>query len=79
MKIGYARVSTLDQNEDLQTDGLNEAGCEKIFSDQISGVKADRPGLKNALEYTRPGDCLIVWRLDRLGRSLKNLIEIVED
>jgi hypothetical protein len=77
MLIGYARVSTLDQNLHLQIDALQQAGCEKIFEDKISGSKADRPGLKEALDYARQGDCLLVWRLDRLGRSLKDLIEIV--
>ena len=78
MKIGYARVSTLEQNPELQNDALKKAGCKKIFSDTISGAKADRPGLSQALEYAREGDCLVVWRLDRLGRSLKHLIEVVE-
>lgn len=79
MKIGYARISTLDQSQDLQDDALKSAGCEKIFQDQVSGVKADRPGLTKALDFVRAGDSLVVWRLDRLGRNLKNLIEIVED
>nr|WP_321469255.1 recombinase family protein [uncultured Desulfobulbus sp.] len=78
MKIGYARISTLDQNHDLQFDALKQAGCEKIFSDKVSGAKVDRPGLQDALEYLRKGDCLVVWRLDRLGRSLKHLIEVAE-
>lgn len=78
MKIGYARTSTEDQNQDLQTDALKEAGCEKFFTDKISGAKSNRPGLNAALEYIRPGDCLVVWKLDRLGRSLKHLIEVVE-
>ena len=78
MKIGYARVSTLDQNQELQTDALEKAGCEKIYKDKLSGSRHDRPGLKEALEYARQGDCLVVWRLDRLGRSLKHLIEVVE-
>jgi DNA invertase Pin-like site-specific DNA recombinase len=73
MKIGYARVSTLEQNAQLQQDALNEAGCEKIYTDQVSGVKEDRPGLQEALDYVRKGDSLVVWRLDRLGRSLKHL------
>lgn len=77
MKIGYARVSREDQNLDLQRDALLAAGCEKIFSDQMSGAKADRPGLDMALEFLRDGDALVVWRLDRLGRSVKNLIEII--
>ncbi len=78
MKIGYARVSTLDQNPELQFDALRHAGCEKIFEDKISGTVQARPGLKDALDYARKGDCLVVWRLDRLGRSLKHLIEVVE-
>lgn len=75
MLIGYARVSTLDQNPDLQKDALNEAGCEKIIIDKISGSLAERPGLSKAKELLRRGDTLVVWRLDRLGRSLKDLIE----
>ncbi len=78
MKIGYARVSTNDQNLDLQQDALKQAGCEKIFTDKISGTRTDRPQLKEALNFVREGDCLVVWRLDRLGRSLKHLIEVVE-
>ncbi|MFP7756222.1 recombinase family protein [Thermodesulfobacteriota bacterium B35] len=78
MKIGYARVSTLEQHPELQIDALKQAGCEKIFEDKASGAKTDRPGLDAALEYARPGDCLVVWRLDRFGRSLKHLIEVVE-
>jgi DNA invertase Pin-like site-specific DNA recombinase len=79
MLIGYARVSTTEQVLDLQTDALESAGCEKIFSDTISGVKSDRPGLAQALEFCREGDTFVVWKLDRLGRSLKHLIETVED
>ncbi len=79
MRIGYARVSTLEQNPEMQIDALKAAGCEKIFSDTVSGAKADRPGLQDALDYARKDDCLVVWRLDRLGRSLKHLIEVVEE
>ena len=79
MLIGYERVSTDDQNLALQHDALQVAGCDKILSDKMSGVKADRPGLQQALDYVRPGDTLVVWRLDRLGRSLKDLIALVED
>jgi len=79
MLIGYARVSTTEQVLDLQIDALESAGCEKIFSDTISGVKSDRPGLAQALEFCREGDTFVVWKLDRLGRSLKHLIETVED
>src|SRR6478672_7505211 len=74
MLIGYARVSTDDQNLDLQRDALRLAGCEKIYEDLISGAKAARPGLALALEVARAGDVLTVWRLDRLGRSLHDLI-----
>lgn len=77
MLIGYARISTDDQNLNLQMDALLSAGCEKIYSDRISGAKATRAGLSLALEVARTGDVLIVWRLDRLGRSLKDLIEIM--
>lgn len=79
MKIGYARVSTVEQNLDLQLDALKREGCEKIFHDKLSGVKADRPGLTEALTYARAGDTLVVWRLDRLGRSLRDLILRVEE
>ena len=78
MLIGYARVSTNDQNLDLQIDALKKIGCEKIYHDKISGVKSDRPGLSRALELCRTGDVLVIWRLDRLGRSLKDLIQIAE-
>jgi DNA invertase Pin-like site-specific DNA recombinase len=78
MKIGYQRVSTLDQNLVLQTDALTKDGCEKIFTDTISGSKTDRPGLAQALAYARPGeDTLVVWKLDRLGRSLPHLLEVI--
>lgn len=75
--VGYVRVSSLDQNLDLQKSALRKAGCRKIFEDQASGARADRPGLQNALEYLREGDILVVWRLDRLGRSLKHLIDVI--
>jgi DNA invertase Pin-like site-specific DNA recombinase len=77
MQIGYARVSTLDQNPELQTDALKAAGCEKIFTDKISGKTADRPELNRLKEHIRKGDTIVVWRLDRLGRSLKDLIELI--
>ena len=76
-KIGYARISTHEQNLDLQYDALNKAECFRIFTDTMSGAKADRPGLSEALNYLREGDTLVVWRLDRLGRSLKDLLELV--
>lgn len=79
MLIGYARVSTQDQTLDLQTDALKQAGCEKIFTDMTSGAKADRPGLQAAVDQLRAGDTLVVWRLDRLGRTLKHLIAAVTD
>jgi DNA invertase Pin-like site-specific DNA recombinase len=72
--IGYARVSTAEQDTALQTDALRQAGCDKIFEDTVSGAKAERPGLAAALAYVREGDALVVWRLDRLGRSLPHLI-----
>jgi len=76
--IGYARISTDDQNLALQHDALTAAGCEKIYEDRISGARAERPGLALALEVARAGDTLVVWRLDRLGRSLKDLIALAE-
>lgn len=77
MLIGYARVSTQDQNLELQIKALNKAGCKKIFDDKVSGSRADRPGLTKAQEALREGDTLVVWKLDRLGRSVKNLVDLV--
>ena len=77
MKIGYARVSTGLQNLDLQEDSLNNFGCEKIFTDHMSGAKSNRPGLEMAIDFVRSGDTLVVWRLDRLGRNMEDLISIV--
>src|SRR5436305_65296 len=77
MKIGYARVSTEDQTVDLQLDALTQAGCERICKDVISGAKDARPGLAQALDFLRPSDVLVVWRLDRLGRTLRYLIELM--
>jgi DNA invertase Pin-like site-specific DNA recombinase len=77
MLIGYARVSTSDQTLDLQKDALEKAGCSKIFTDTASGAIAERTGLDEALNYVRGGDTLVVWRLDRLGRSLRHLIETI--
>jgi len=79
MLIGYARVSTTDQTLDLQTDALQAAGCERHFSDIVGGATVDRPGLTAALTECRPGDTLVVWKLDRLGRSLPHLVETVRD
>lgn len=73
--IGYARVSTPDQKLSLQHDALERAGCERVFDDQASGARTDRPGLAAALAYLRAGDTLVVWKLDRLGRSMSHLIE----
>lgn len=78
MKIGYARVSTADQDLDMQTEALKRAGCEQIFDDKISGIKTERPGLEKALFLLRAGDTLVVWKLDRLGRSIKDLIDTVK-
>ena len=75
--IGYARVSTAEQDTALQTDALRKAGCERVFEDTVSGAKAERPGLTAALAYLRDGDVLAVWRLDRLGRSLPHLIDTI--
>ncbi len=77
MLIGYARVSTTDQNLDLQIKALEQGGCEKIFTDKISGSKSVRAGLDQALDITRAGDSLVVWKLDRLGRSVKHLVDLV--
>jgi DNA invertase Pin-like site-specific DNA recombinase len=77
--IGYARVSTVDQTLHLQQDALKQAGCIKIFTDIASGSKAEREGLEAALSYVRMGDILVVWRLDRLGRSLQHLIETIKE
>ena len=79
MQIGYARVSTLDQNLDLQLDALKQFGCEKIFQEKITGTKIKREQLQNAIDYLRAGDVLVVWKLDRLGRSLKDLLLIVNE
>src|SRR5207253_8210516 len=79
MKIGYVRVSKQEQHEALQIDALKEAGCEKWFVDKITGSKAERKGLNEALAYVRPGDTLVVWKLDRAGRSLPHLIELLKD
>ena len=77
MLIGYARVSTQDQNLELQIEALTKAGCRKIFEDKISGSRAERPGLAKAADVLREGDTLVVWKLDRLGRSVKHLVNLV--
>ena len=77
MLIGYARVSTLDQNLELQTEALIKAGCKKIFEDKLSGSRTERPGLFKAQEALRDGVTLVVWKLDRLGRSVKHLVDLV--
>jgi len=79
MLIGYARVSTVDQDFTLQTDPLTKAGCEQVFTDKVSGAKAARPGLAKALDMARAGDTLVIWKLDRLGRSIQGLIELAAD
>src|SRR5688500_2623003 len=79
MLIGYARVSTYEQTLNLQKDALENAGCTKIFTDTASGAKTERKGLEEALTYVRKGDTLVVWRLDRLGRSLPHLITTMTD
>ncbi|EMB15072.1 recombinase family protein [Rhodopirellula europaea] len=79
MQIGYARVSTHDQNLDLQRDALEKAGCERVIVDVASGARQDRSGIEQLREQLRPGDVVVVWRLDRLGRSLKHLISLVEE
>ncbi len=77
--IGYARVSTADQNPELQLDALRDAGCDRIFTDHASGAKTSRPELDRALDRLRAGDTLVVWKLDRLGRSLPHLVETIKD
>ena len=78
MFIGYARVSTDDQNLDLQLDALKKAGCSQLFTDQVSGAAAVKTGLEAALAYLREGDTLVVWKLDRLGRTVKGLVELAD-
>lgn len=79
MRIGYARVSTKDQNLDLQLDALTKAGCEKIYREKISGAGKERPELQKMLENIREGDVIVIWKLDRLGRSFRHLVEIVNN
>lgn len=78
MKIGYARVSTREQNLTMQVIALEKVGCERIYEEVVSGVKVARPVLDNLITQLRPGDVLVIWKLDRLGRSLKNLVELVQ-
>lgn len=78
MNIGYARVSTAEQNLTLQTDALEAAGCERVFVETASGAQRDRPKLQRTLDFMRPGDTLVVWKLDRLARSMRQLIDTVE-
>src|SRR5258708_35685177 len=79
MRIGYARVSTRDQNLEMQLDALNKAGCKRVFTDKLSGVQVERPGLHEALSHLREADTLVVWKLDRLGRSVKGLVDLVNE
>ena len=79
MLIGYARVSTVDQDLRLQLDALQAAGCDKVFTDKASGKKLDRAGLIDALAFAREGDTLVVWKLDRLGRSMKGLVDLAAE
>lgn len=76
--IGYARVSTIDQHPELQTQALEQAGCARIFTEHASGAKTDRPQLAAALDYLRPGDTLVVWKLDRLGRNTRHVLETID-
>src|SRR6516225_856189 len=79
MRIGYARVSTRDQNLEMQLDALNKARCKRIFTDKLSGAQVERPGLNEALSHLREADTLVVWKLDQLGRSVKGLVGLVNE
>src|ERR1700733_3021037 len=79
LRIGYARVSTHDQNLEMQLDALKKTGCKRIFTDKLSGAQVERPGLKEALSQLREADTLVVWKLDRLGRSVKGLVDLVNE
>jgi DNA invertase Pin-like site-specific DNA recombinase len=79
MRIGYARVSTRDQNLEMQLGALDKAGCKRIFTDKLSGAQVERPGLKEALSHLRETDTLVVWKLDRLGRSVKGLVDLANE
>lgn len=78
IKLGYARVSTQEQNLDLQLDALEKEGCQRLFTDKVSGVKSSKPSFEKLMAYARPGDTVVVWKLDRLGRSTIKLIELIE-
>ena len=79
MRIGYAQVSTRDQNLEMQLEALNKAGCKRIFTDKLSGAQVERPGLTETLSHLRETDTLVVWKLDRLGRSVKGLVDLVNE
>jgi DNA invertase Pin-like site-specific DNA recombinase len=79
IKLGYARVSTQEQNLDLQLDALEKEGCQRLFTDKVSGVKSSKPNFEKLMAYARPGDTVVVWKLDRLGRSTIKLIELIEE
>src|SRR6516162_6012234 len=79
MRIGYARVSTRDQNLEMQLDALNQAGCKRIFTDKLSGTQLERPGVNEALSHLREADTLVVWKLDRIGRSVKGLVDLANE
>lgn len=79
IKLGYARVSTQEQNLDLQLDALEKEGCQRLFTDKVSGVKSSKPNFEKLMAYARPGDTVVVWKLDRLGRSTIRLIELIEE
>ena len=79
LRIGYARVSTHDQNLEMQLDALKKTGCKRIFTDKLSGAQAERPGLKEALSHLREADTLVVWKLDRLRRSVKGLVDLANE
>ncbi|MGG7666041.1 recombinase family protein [Dyadobacter sp. BHUBP1] len=78
IKLGYARVSTQEQNLDMQLDALRGEGCKQVFTDKVSGIRSSKPNFERLMEYARPGDTIVVWKLDRLGRSTVKLIELME-